>query len=50
MDEIFSYYARTENNFMKFSEIFLFAIERNILSQKIGFSTLYDHLLDCIEE
>lgn len=33
---------------MKFSEFFLFALDRSLVSPRIGFSHLYELVLDCL--
>lgn len=48
MDDLFNNFARSEPNMMKFSEFFLFALDRSLVTPRIGFSHLYELVLDCL--
>lgn len=52
LDELFHNFAKsdTTGTWLRFSELFQLALDRNIISTKVSFSILYDLFLDCIDD
>ncbi|KRW99650.1 hypothetical protein PPERSA_03451 [Pseudocohnilembus persalinus] len=48
LDDLFNFFAKTEPNVLKISEFFLFCLDRSLISPKIGFSHIYEQILDIL--
>lgn len=49
LEELFNHYSKIENNILKFNEFLMFALDRNMLSNRFGLTCFYQNYLKALE-